>query len=134
MNKKPTVVLIDDKECSKMLLASKAVIDKINIIPAYSGKDGVKLIFKHKPDLVISDVAMPKGDIFHIMDVIKKDPELKDIPVVAFSYLCSPEDEREVRKSGACEYIKKHECTPTKLGNKILSILKEKCKPSTKSR
>ena len=130
-NIKPTIVLIDDKECSKMLMSSKSVTDKINLIPAYTGKEGIKLIFKHKPDLVISDVVVPKGDIFFIADALKKEPELKDIPLVAFSYLCSAEDEREVRKSGVCDYIKKHECSPEKLAKKILDILKKKCKPST---
>jgi response regulator RpfG family c-di-GMP phosphodiesterase len=127
-NKKPTIVLIDDKECSKMLLDSKVLTDKINIIPAHTGKDGIKMIFKHKPDLIISDVVVPKGDIFFITDAIKRESELKDIPVIAFSYLCSAEDEKEVRKSGVCDYIKKHECSPEKLAKKILKALKLKCK------
>jgi response regulator RpfG family c-di-GMP phosphodiesterase len=125
---KPTIVLIDDKECSKMLLDSKVLTDKVNLIPAYTGKDGIKLIFKHKPDLIISDVVVPRGDIFFITDAVKKEPELKDIPIVAFSYLCSAIDEKEVRKSGVCDYIKKHECSPEKLTKKILDILKKKCK------
>lgn len=125
-NKKPTIVLIDDKDCAKLLNEAKVISDKFNIFHATEGREGVKLVFEHKPDIIISDVTMPNGDIFYVIKAVKGNPETKDIPIVAFTTLCSIDDQTAVRKEGVADYILKHECTPVKLSEKIEKILKEK--------
>jgi len=125
-NKKPKIVLIDDKYCASLLNGSKVVTDKFEIINTADGKEGVKLVLLHLPDVVISDVTTPNGDIFYILEKLKNDPRTKDIPVIAFTTLCSADDKEEVKKSGADDYILKHECTPEKLAKRIDDILKNK--------
>ncbi len=123
--KKPSIVLIDNKECSAMILEHKEIKNKFNVLPAHSVEEGINLIFSKKPDLVISDVVVPGGDIFGILEKMKINPQTKDIPVVALTTLCSAEDQREVKKSGACDYLLKHECSPQHLAKKIKAIIKK---------
>lgn len=125
-NKKSKIVLIDDKYCANLLNGSKVVTDKFELLNTTDGKEGVKLVFEHLPDAVISDVTTPNGDIFYILEKLKKDPRTKDIPVIAFTTLCSADDKEEVEKRGASDYILKHECTPEKLAKRIEDILKNK--------
>jgi CheY-like chemotaxis protein len=125
-SKKPTIVFIDSCECINKILDNKKIQEEFNILIARNGKEGVDMIFKNKPDLIFSDIAVPKGDIFYIIDVIKKDPETKDIPIVALTTLCSGEDKKKVEKMGVCDYILKHECFSGDLAKKIKNFLDKK--------
>ena len=53
------------------------------VIPAYGGEDAIRKAKAHKPDLVLTDLSMPKVSGVEVIQAIKEDPETWDIPVVA---------------------------------------------------
>jgi len=53
------------------------------VIQAYGGEDAIRKVKLHKPDLVLTDLAMPKVSGVEVIDAIKGDPETEHIPVVA---------------------------------------------------
>ena len=53
------------------------------VIPAYGGDDAIRKVKTHMPDLVLTDLAMPKVSGVQVIESIKKDPETKRIPVIA---------------------------------------------------
>jgi CheY-like chemotaxis protein len=120
---KPVVVLIDDAECEQKLLKAKIFTNSFIIFPARTGKEGMEIILKQNPDVIISDVAVPKGDIFWILEQVKSNEEIKDTPFIAFTTLTNPSDKNNVLKSGADKYVLKHECTPAKLRQHIKELL-----------
>ncbi len=123
--KKPTIIFLDDKECSNFILDSKLILNNFNVVMVNDGKKALDKIFETKPDLVVSDVVIPGSDIFNVMKKMKNNPETKNIPVMAFTTLCTLDDKREVLKSGACDYLLKHECSPKSLVDKIKKRLKK---------
>ena len=82
MKDKATILLIDDDtdfvEATKVVLESKPY----KVITAYNGNDGLKQAKTEKPDLIILDVIMPVKDGFNAAEELKKDPELKKVPVI----------------------------------------------------
>jgi DNA-binding response OmpR family regulator len=82
MQDKATILLIDDDkdfvEATKVVLESKPY----KVITAYNGNDGLEQAKTQKPDLIILDVIMPVKDGFNSAEELKKDPELKKIPVI----------------------------------------------------
>lgn len=69
---------------------------------------------KEKPDLMILDIMLPgEMDGFAILEKMKADPELKDIPVVILSNLGRTEDIEKGMKLGAYQYLAKARVSPT---------------------
>ena len=82
MTTKIKVLLVDDDqdfvEATKMVLESKPY----EVLVAYNGDEALAKARKEKPDLIILDVIMPVKDGFTAAEQLKKDPELKHIPVI----------------------------------------------------
>ncbi len=78
----PRILLIDDDldfvEATKIVLESKPY----EVIVSYDGDDGLRKAREGNPDLIILDVIMPGTDGFSTAEQLKKDAELKKIPVI----------------------------------------------------
>lgn len=53
------------------------------VIPAYGGEDAIRKVQLHKPDMVFTDLSMPKVSGVEVIEAIKSDPATAHIPVVA---------------------------------------------------
>lgn len=82
MSEKAKILLVDDDEdfveATKIVLESKPY----EVIVAYNGDEGIAKARKEKPDLIILDIIMPIKSGFSAAEELKKDPELKHIPVI----------------------------------------------------
>lgn len=82
MAKIPRILLIDDDpdfvEATRIVLESKPY----EVIVSYNGDDGLQKAREENPDLIILDVIMPVKDGFTTAEQLKKDAELKKIPVI----------------------------------------------------
>src|SRR3989339_1677835 len=76
-----------------------------------------------KPDLVLLDVVLPDMDGFEILEVIKKEPGIKDIPVYVFSNLSAKEDIERATGLGAAGFLTKSNFTPSQLAEEVKKIL-----------
>ena len=82
MESKAKILIVDDDkdfvEATTMVLESKPY----EVVVAYNGDDGLAKARKEKPDLIILDIIMPVKDGFKAAEQLKKDPDLKKIPVI----------------------------------------------------
>ena len=77
------------------------------IIEAVNGEEGLKKVHKHYPDLVVSDVMMPKMDGFELCKQLKSEFETCHIPVILLTARALEEDRIEGYKTGADGYLGK---------------------------
>ena len=92
-----TVLLVDDEEISRYLLRQTFANPRIRFLEAANGAQGIDLVRTNKPDVVLTDLAMPGMDGFHMIDQINADPELADTPVIVVtSRKLTPEQTREL--------------------------------------
>ncbi len=89
------IVVIDDNP-SDLRLARRLLETSGNyrVIQADSGRDGLKTIHEHSPDLIILDLMLPDMDGFEVLEALQGDPRMRDIPVVVFSAKDLTGDER----------------------------------------
>jgi CheY-like chemotaxis protein len=82
MNKRPKILLVDDDP--DFVESTKTVLESwpYEVVVAYQGEVAVKMAKEEKPDLILLDIIMPVKDGFSAAEQLKKDPELRKIPVV----------------------------------------------------
>ncbi len=121
----PTIILIESDKISLELCKKKLTAIKSKILTATQGKEGLKLILKHKPDLIMTDLVIPKIDGFELLRKLKINEKTNNIPVIVFSNINNKNDEKEALRLGAANYLIKSKCPPAQLANKIKKVLKK---------
>lgn len=79
-----TILIVDDEENIRCLVRS--MLDKENtVIEAENGEAAVDMVMRHKPDLILMDILMPKMDGYTTCNTLKTTLETRMIPIVMFS-------------------------------------------------
>lgn len=81
------VLVVDDEQDMRVFMTTLLETSGYKPIAAEDGKQGLEMVRSKKPALIILDVMMPKESGIFMYRELKKDPELKDIPVIMVSAL-----------------------------------------------
>ena len=82
---KGKILLVDDTEFYQKAYTTKLLAEGYLVTTANNGVEAIKAIMANKPDMVLLDLMMPVMDGFKVLQTMKMDANLKDIPVVVFS-------------------------------------------------
>ena len=116
------ILIAEDERDIRDLIAFTLKFAGYDIVTANNGEEAVQLTKQELPDLVITDVRMPKMTGYEACRQIKADPATQHIPVV---FLSAKGQEAEVQTgldSGADEYLLKP-FAPDQLTRKVADIL-----------
>lgn len=103
--KKYTVLIVDDEENVSNLLNKVLIKEKYNTYTAMDGEEALDIINKHRIDIVISDIKMPKMSGIELLGKIKEiDSSINVIMITAFATL---ETAIDALRMGAKDYITK---------------------------
>lgn len=120
---KKTILLIEDDSFLLQMYATKLEVEGFEVISALSGVKGLQLLKKNKPDLILLDLLMPNMNGFEVLEKIKEDQEVKDIPVIILTNLGNREDVQRCLKIGATDYLIKAHFVPSEVIKKIRYII-----------
>lgn len=79
------VLLIDDEPINGQLMKRYLDQEGWTLAVAESGSEGLKLARELRPDVICLDILMPGMDGWSVLQSLKSDPQLQDIPVVIWS-------------------------------------------------
>ncbi len=103
---KPLILVVEDNVDN--LLTIKGLLgEDFRIIEAYDGQDGISKAKTYHPDLILMDIAMPVMNGFRAFDAIRKEKNLKHIPIVAVTASAMTADRDEILHYGFDGYISK---------------------------
>lgn len=125
-DQQPKLVIIEDEPLLLKALNIELLDGGFQIYSALDGERGLELIYKEKPDLVLLDMVLPKISGFEVLARIKKDPLLKNIPVIALSNRDQKQEQEQAFELGADDYFIKSNTDLTQLTNKLKSCLSKK--------
>ncbi len=78
------------------------------VVSAHNGLEGLEMVKKHSPALIITDILMPKMDGYAFVQKLRTDAEASRIPVIFLSATyVTPEDKRFAMSLGATRFIEK---------------------------
>lgn len=72
-----------------------------------NGRDALKVVQQRRPDLLILDISMPEMTGSQVLDAIRRDEALYDLPVLMLTGRRSQTDEDIAIKAGATDYLRK---------------------------
>jgi len=121
---KQKVLIIEDDRFLRELIARKLSDNDFVTVEAMDGEEGIKKVKEEKPDLILLDLILPSIDGFEVLSQIKKDENLKSIPVIILSNLGQKEEVEKGLKMGAVDYLIKAHFTPGEIIEKIKNVLK----------
>jgi two-component sensor histidine kinase/DNA-binding NarL/FixJ family response regulator len=117
------ILIVEDNAADRRILRYTLEHHGCEVIEARDGQEGLYLIIRHKPDIIISDALMPRMDGFQLLRTLKSDPDLRSIPFLFYSATYTGEDEEKLALSlGAEVFLIKPE-EPEVFWAKISSII-----------
>jgi len=123
--KKTKILLIEDDTFLVEMYTTKFELEGFEIVSAEDGKKGLDMVKKEKPDIILLDILMPKMDGFAVLDALKADIKMADIPVIMLTNLGQKDDVKKGFEKGAVGYLIKAHFMPSEVVDKIKKILKE---------
>jgi response regulator RpfG family c-di-GMP phosphodiesterase len=124
-NDNPKVFILEDDEnqrkFTKLILENKF---NFTVMEADNGKDGLEILSREIPSLIILDLMMPEMNGRDFLKTIRMSEETKNIPVIVCTCVADKNVVMEMVNEGISEYLVKP-VNPPKLINKINEVLKK---------
>ena len=105
MNK--TILVVEDQEDNRQILRDLLASSGFLMIEAHDGQQALAMARSQRPDLILMDIQLPVVDGYEATRSIKRDPELKHIPVIAVTSYALSGDEELAREAGCDAYVAK---------------------------
>jgi len=104
--RRPNLLIIEDQKAVAYTIAS-ALEPQYNIQLAYDGDAGLALALNSLPDLILSDIMMPKLDGIQLCNTLKQDISTSHIPVIMLTAKATKDDKLTGLQAGADAYLTK---------------------------
>ncbi len=102
-----SLVLLADDNADMRDYVRRLLAPRYDVEPTSDGQAAIEAARHRRPDLVLSDVMMPRLDGFGLLRAIRSDPDLRDVPVVLLSARAGEEAKVEGLEAGADDYLVK---------------------------
>lgn len=117
------VLIVEDDPFLSNIYQTKFDMEGFKVSTADNGQSGFDDAKKKKPDIILLDILLPKMDGFTVLEHLKADPEVKDIPVLLLTNLGQKDDVEKGLKLGAVDYLIKAHFKPQETVDKVKKIL-----------
>ncbi|MDP1819485.1 MAG: response regulator [Acidimicrobiales bacterium] len=119
----PTVLLVEDDPVILRLLEVNFELEGFSVLLAHDGAEGIEVARAASPDLIISDIMMPKVSGIELVQTLKADDGTSAIPIILLSAKAQSSDVKAGIDAGADDYVTKP-FEPLDLVDRVNGLLK----------
>jgi CheY-like chemotaxis protein len=101
------VLLVEDDKSLREIYGVRLLAEGYDIVSAGDGEEALAMAIKERPQLIVSDVMMPKISGFDMLDILRSTTETKDIKVIMMTALSSEDQRARGEALGADRYLVK---------------------------
>jgi len=101
------ILLVEDDKSLREIYGVRLLAEGYDIVSAGDGEEALAMAIKERPELIVSDVMMPKISGFDMLDILRSTTETKDIKVIMMTALSSEDQRARGVALGADRYLVK---------------------------
>ena len=101
------ILLVEDDKSLREIYGVRLLAEGYDIVSAGDGEEALAMAIKERPQLIVSDVMMPKISGFDMLDILRSTTETKDIKVIMMTALSSEDQRARGEQLGADRYLVK---------------------------
>lgn len=101
------ILIVDDEITTLKLIKMVLQREGYRVATATSGAEGLRKAEDLQPALMLLDIVLPGMDGFQVCQYLRKNPKTANLPVIMFSGLDRPADQRNAFKAGGDDYLTK---------------------------
>ncbi len=114
--------MIDDDPVILELLRVNFEIEGFGVVTAADGREGFAKAVSDRPDLVLSDIMMPRMDGLQLVAALKQDARTKSLPIMLLSAKAQNAEVQQGLEAGADDYVTKP-FDPLELIDRVNAVL-----------
>ena len=103
----PTVLVVEDDPVILRLLEVNFELEGFDVLLAHDGVEGIEVARAHRPDIVVSDIMMPRASGLELVEALKGDEATRSIPIILLSAKAQTSDLKTGMEAGADDYVTK---------------------------
>jgi len=103
----PTVLVVDDSPTVRKIVQMTLQREHIKVITAADGLSALTSVADNMPALILLDIQLPRMDGYHICQIIRKNLQFRQIPIIMLSGKDGLFDKMRGRLAGSTEYLTK---------------------------
>ncbi|MGI8757955.1 MAG: response regulator transcription factor [Acidimicrobiales bacterium] len=124
-NSGPTVLVVDDDLVILKLLQVNFEMEGFSVLTATDGIEGLSAAREERPDVIVSDVMMPRMNGLELVAALEADAGTRDIPVILLSARAQGTDVTNGLAAGADDYVTKP-FEPLELVDRVNRLLRHR--------
>ena len=122
------ILFVEDEEALQRAMGDTLESGGYTVLKALDGEAGLAMAKKELPDLILLDLILPKKNGFEILEDLKKDASVKNIPVIVLTNLEGSVEIEKALSLGATTYLVKANYKLEELLGKIEAVLNHHAK------
>ncbi len=103
---RPKVLYVEDMAQNRDIVR-RYLADTFELFEAVDGEEGIETARKVRPEVILMDLSLPRLDGWSAIALIKKDPSISHIPVIALTAHAAADDRERATKAGCVDYVTK---------------------------
>ena len=117
------IMVVEDDASLREIYSIRITAEGYEVVSAGDGEEALAVAVREKPDLILSDVMMPKISGFDMLDILRSTPETANIKVVMMTALSAEDQRQRGERLGADKYLVKSQVGIEDVVNTIHEVL-----------
>ncbi len=107
VNKNPVALVVDDSLTMRKVLGRLLERESYQVLLAKDGMDALQVLQEHKPDIILSDIEMPRMDGFEFVRNVRADELHKNVPIIMISSRTAEKHQNHAKELGVNAFLGK---------------------------
>ena len=120
------IMVVEDDASLREIYSIRITAEGYEVVSAGDGEEALAVAVREKPDLILSDVMMPKISGFDMLDILRSTPETASIKVIMMTALSADDQRQRGERLGANRYLVKSQVGIEDVINAIHDVLGDK--------
>ena len=120
------IMVVEDDASLREIYGIRITAEGYEVVSAGDGEEALAVAVREKPDLILSDVMMPKISGFDMLDILRSTPETAQIKVIMMTALSAEDQRQRGERLGADRYLVKSQVGIEDVINTIHEVLGDK--------